>query len=118
MKSRYEVIIVGAGPAGATLAYELASKGVKVLLLEKETLPRHKCCAGGLTVRAARLLGTDIHEVVEGAVSGAVITLRGDNPYCGHHDQTLMYTVMRDRLDFALAKRARRPGPFSSKDAR
>jgi len=104
------VIIVGAGPAGATLAYELASKGVRVLLLEKETLPRYKCCAGGLTVRAARLLGVDIHEVAEGVVSGAVITLRGENPYRGHHDQTLMYTVMRDKFDFALVKRAQEAG--------
>ena len=63
MKQSHDVIIVGAGPAGATLAYELARRGIGVLLLEKEKLPRHKCCAGGVTSKAARLLDFDISEV-------------------------------------------------------
>ena len=45
----YDVVIVGAGPAGAILAYLLAKEGVDVLILEKKTLPRYKPCAGGLT---------------------------------------------------------------------
>ena len=39
LKQSYDVIIVGAGPAGATLGYELARKGIEVLILEKEKLP-------------------------------------------------------------------------------
>ena len=42
MKQSYDVIVVGAGPAGATLAYELGRKGIEVLLLEKERLPHRK----------------------------------------------------------------------------
>jgi NADPH-dependent 2,4-dienoyl-CoA reductase/sulfur reductase-like enzyme len=43
---KYDVIIVGAGPAGSSAAYYLAAAGRKVLVLEKETFPRYKACAG------------------------------------------------------------------------
>jgi geranylgeranyl reductase family protein len=45
----YDVIIVGAGPGGATAAYYLGEAGQHVLVLEKETLPRYKPCGGGLS---------------------------------------------------------------------
>jgi len=45
----YDVIIVGAGPAGGTAAYTLGEAGLRVLVLEKETLPRYKPCGGGLS---------------------------------------------------------------------
>ena len=40
----YDVIVVGAGPAGATAAYFLATGGKRVALLEKATFPRDKRC--------------------------------------------------------------------------
>jgi len=40
----YDVVIVGAGPAGATAAYFLARGGKRVALLEKATFPRDKRC--------------------------------------------------------------------------
>ncbi len=49
--SPVDVIIVGAGPAGATAAYDLGEAGQRVLVLEKETLPRYKPCGGGLSTR-------------------------------------------------------------------
>ncbi len=42
MQKIYDVIIVGAGPAGSTLAYELARQGISVLILERDALPRYK----------------------------------------------------------------------------
>ena len=42
MQKTYDVIIVGAGPAGSTLAYELAHQGVSTLVLERDVLPRYK----------------------------------------------------------------------------
>lgn len=42
----YDCIIIGAGPAGSTAAKILAEKGLKVLLVEKFKLPRHKSCSG------------------------------------------------------------------------
>jgi geranylgeranyl reductase family protein len=49
---------VGAGPAGSTAAYHLASAGLDVLLLEKSSFPREKVCGDGLTPRAVKALTT------------------------------------------------------------
>ena len=51
-----DVIVVGAGPAGASSAYHLANAGLDVLLLEKSAFPRDKICGDGLTPRAVRQL--------------------------------------------------------------
>src|SRR5829696_2180322 len=58
-----DVMVVGAGPAGSTTAYYLATAGLDVLVLEKATFPRDKVCGDGLTPRAVRQLvrmGVDI----------------------------------------------------------
>ena len=65
LNQSYDVAVVGAGPAGTTLAREVALQGCKVIVLEKERLPRYKTCGGGVTVRAARLLVFDISPVVD-----------------------------------------------------
>ncbi len=51
-----DVIVVGAGPAGATTAFYLAQSGLDVLLLEKCRFPREKVCGDGLTPRAVKAL--------------------------------------------------------------
>jgi len=51
-----DVIVVGAGPAGSSVAHHLAQAGTDVLLLEKTAFPREKVCGDGLTPRATRQL--------------------------------------------------------------
>ncbi|MFX0033118.1 MAG: FAD-dependent oxidoreductase, partial [Candidatus Hermodarchaeota archaeon] len=46
----YDLIIIGAGPGGATAAKIAAEKGANVLLLEAAKERRYKCCAGGIPV--------------------------------------------------------------------
>jgi geranylgeranyl reductase family protein len=45
------VLIVGAGPAGATAARTLASAGIPVRLLDRSPFPRNKPCGGGISMR-------------------------------------------------------------------
>jgi geranylgeranyl reductase family protein len=52
----HDVAVVGAGPAGAAAAIELARAGLDVALLDRATFPRDKCCGDGLTTGALRRL--------------------------------------------------------------
>ncbi|HCR47326.1 MAG TPA: NAD(P)/FAD-dependent oxidoreductase, partial [Marinobacter hydrocarbonoclasticus] len=45
----YDIIIVGAGPAGSTLARALEDSGKRVLIIDKQAFPRDKTCAGWVT---------------------------------------------------------------------
>jgi geranylgeranyl reductase family protein len=51
-----DVIVVGAGPAGASAAYFLARAGIHVLLVDREVFPREKVCGDGLAARALVVL--------------------------------------------------------------
>ena len=49
MRNKYNVIIIGAGPAGLQCAHQLKNSGLSVLLIEKNKIIGPKICAGGLT---------------------------------------------------------------------
>ena len=58
--TEFEVVIVGAGPGGATAAAHLARRGRRVLLLDKARFPRDKVCGdaiSGKSVDALKRLG-------------------------------------------------------------
>jgi geranylgeranyl reductase family protein len=65
----WDALVVGAGPAGCAAAYDLATAGQSVLLLDKSKFPRPKACAGGLTVKAVQTLRYSIDPVVREVVS-------------------------------------------------
>ncbi len=54
----YDIIVVGAGPGGATAAYSLARRGLKVALIEQKQLPRYKPCGGCLSLKIDRIPAT------------------------------------------------------------
>ncbi len=103
---RYDVIVVGAGPAGSTCAYRLASAGAAVLLLDRARFPRDKPCGGGVTGRAARLLPFSIVPVVEDTVTAVRMRLRYGNWFERGDGEPLVLMTQRLRLDAYLAERA------------
>lgn len=52
----YDVIVIGAGPAGSTASKILADKGYRVLLVEKFKMPRYKSCSGQLIKKTLDLV--------------------------------------------------------------
>lgn len=52
----WDVVVIGAGPAGAVAAYLLAAPNRKVLLLDRKKFPREKVCGGCLNRRALATL--------------------------------------------------------------
>lgn len=44
-----EILIIGGGPAGSTLARALKQAGLETVILDKAQFPRHKVCAGWIT---------------------------------------------------------------------
>src|SRR5438270_267982 len=51
-----EVLVVGGGPAGSSVAFALAKAGVDVLLVDRARFPRPKPCAEYLSPEASRIL--------------------------------------------------------------
>ena len=60
----YDVIIIGTGPAGGMAACKLANSGLRIAVLEKYSLPRHKPCGGALSYPVLNLLDRDITPLI------------------------------------------------------
>lgn len=114
---RYNVLVVGGGPAGAAAAYWLASHGRSVLLCEKKHYPREKTCGDGLTPRSVRQLydmglASEISEfqrydTLRLVAHGRTLDLRWpDHPVLPDHG----YVIRRRDLDQMVAHRAVQAG--------
>ena len=73
-KGQYDVIVVGAGPAGSTASYLLAKDGLKVLLLDKKRFPRDKLCGGLLTRKTLKLLEDIYRTSADSLIADKVIS--------------------------------------------
>lgn len=102
---RWDVLVVGAGPAGSAAAYRLADAGAKVLLVDRARFPRDKPCGGGLTLRAVGQLPCDVSPVVEARV-GTVEFRVGSRSKLKRADGDLVLMTQRRRLDLHLAEQA------------
>ncbi|GAA2104156.1 geranylgeranyl reductase family protein [Kitasatospora saccharophila] len=117
VESTADVIVVGAGPAGASTAYWLAQAGLDVLLLEKSEFPREKVCGDGLTPRAVKqLVDMGIDVSAEGwlrnkglRIIGGGVRLELDWPDLAAFPD---YGLVRKRADFdeLLARQAQKAG--------
>ncbi len=62
---KYDVIIIGGGPAGATCALQLRHSGLQVLLIDKATFPRTKICGDAIGGRSIKTLFACCPELIE-----------------------------------------------------
>jgi geranylgeranyl reductase family protein len=117
VSTRADVLVIGAGPSGASAAYWLATLGHRVTVIDKKRFPREKTCGDGLTPRAVRQL----HDMgladelsgfqrFDGLRSiGHGITLELAWP--AHPDfPSYGYVVRRSELDDLVAQRAVKAG--------
>jgi len=63
---QFDILIVGGGPAGSTLAWALRDSGLKIAILDKQTFPRDKVCAGWVTPAVMQELAIDLDEYGRG----------------------------------------------------
>jgi len=117
-----EVLIIGGGPAGASTAFQLVRRGVRVRVLDRARFPRPKPCAECLSPQASRLLhdmgvlaelesrAAHLRGMLLRSPSGAIA--RGDyvagHGFRGFRDSGL--SIRREILDHALLNAARGAG--------
>ena len=106
----YDVLIVGGGPAGSTLAYSLKDSGLKIAILDKQTFPRQKICAGWVTPEVMRVLNVDLEDYAKNhilqRISGFKISQLGqkqlESKYPG---EPVSYGIRRIEFDDYLLQR-------------
>ena len=119
----YDVIVAGGGPAGSTLAWDLARSGVSVLLLERTRFPREKVCGDYVEPRGLRILsemgcleplekGKPLPITHSATYVDSSCRYAGEIPFYGLSEALPPhgYIIPRDELDTAMLEAAERAG--------
>jgi geranylgeranyl reductase family protein len=123
MMARFDVLVIGAGPAGSAAAILLAEGGVRVGLVERAAFPRPKACAEYLSPEAGRVLSRlGVLAAVEAERPARLAGMRIVSPdgtsFAGRFSGASAFhpfsehglALPRERLDHLLAERATRAG--------
>lgn len=115
----YDIVVVGAGPAGSVAAYECAKRGFKTLLLEKAIIPREKACGGAVMYRGLRIInGIVPRELIEQKIYGLRFGFHNSESCEFISHKLIAITVFRDKFDDFLSKRAVEAGAELAEDTR
>jgi len=110
-RPEYDLIVAGGGPAGSACAITAARAGARVLLLEKDRLPRHKVCGEFVSNESLRLLKSLLSGdpfIAHPQISSARIFL--DHKSVSLPLPLAARSIPRYELDSALFEAARRAG--------
>ena len=102
----FEIIIVGAGPAGAIAGYHLARAGMAVCLIDKSHFPRRKVCGGGLSQHALSELPFDVSSVIHQTVDWGQVRFRGRPVKTIYDSKPIAYMIDRSSFDALLLDQA------------
>ena len=107
---RFDVLVVGGGPAGSTLAYCLSGSGLKIAVMDKENFPRQKVCAGWVTPAVMQELNIDLEDYARGRelqeIHGFRISQLGQKQVQSHYPGgPVSYGIRRFEFDDYLLRR-------------
>jgi geranylgeranyl reductase family protein len=104
--SKWEVAVLGAGPAGLAAAYAAARAGARTIVLERLTHPRYKTCGGGLigaSIAAARQISVPARDHIR----EATFTHDGKREFTRRYrNGSLLAMVRREDFDSELRRAA------------
>ena len=107
----YDVIVVGAGPAGASTAYHLAKQGHSVLMVEKDAFPRYKPCSGAVSPSVAEFFDFDFAPAIARSMRRVRYTYKLGDPVEAELTTTdPIWMVKREVFDQFLVQQAQRQG--------
>ncbi|WP_093839742.1 geranylgeranyl reductase family protein [Streptomyces aidingensis] len=106
----WDVIVVGAGPAGASAARAAAETGRRVLLLEKAELPRYKTCGGGIIGPSRDALPPGFELPLKDRVFAVTFALNGRLARTRRSRRMLFGLVNRPEFDQRLVEYAVKAG--------
>ncbi|AZQ70512.1 geranylgeranyl reductase family protein [Streptomyces luteoverticillatus] len=109
-ESVWDVVVVGAGPAGASAARAAAVEGRRVLLLEKAELPRYKTCGGGIIGPSRDALPPGFELPLRDRVHAVTFSLNGRMTRTRRSKRMLFGLINRPEFDAALVESAKAAG--------
>ncbi|MFB7369421.1 geranylgeranyl reductase family protein [Streptomyces sp. NPDC056222] len=106
----WDVVVVGAGPAGASAAYAAAVTGRRVLLLEKAELPRYKTCGGGIIGPSRDALPPGFELPLQDRVHAVTFSMNGRFARTRRSRRMLFGLINRPEFDAGLVEQAQKAG--------
>ena len=118
LNPEWDVVVIGAGPAGSTASYLMKKKGFSVLLIDRSEFPRTKVCGSCINLRALKLLESiGLKQVIDQHHPPSI-----NKFHFGMNQQQFEFplpggrALSRERFDYSLIEEAQKIGVvFSSK---
>src|SRR5882762_11886542 len=120
-KTNYDVIVIGGGPAGSTVASILAREGRRVVLFEKERFPRHHIGESLMTDTYFTFQRMGVLEKLKASPFVRKYSVQFANPAgreyrpfyffeANHHESAVTWQVTRAQFDLMLIEHAAEQG--------